>query len=1178
MADDGSKNTRADARTGEGPAEPVVVAIGASAGGLQALQSFFAAIPDDTGAAYVVIVHLDPKHRSELADILSTRTRMPVMQVDAREKLQPDHVYVITPDRRLELIDHEILASPFEEPPRQRTPVDAFLRSLAEQRGDGFAVILSGAGSDGALGVRAVKEAGGIILVQDPAEAEYASMPRSAIETGPADFVLPVRDLAMKLAELMRVDKGVSAALPHDVNEKDLARILALLHTRTGHDFSKYKRSTVLRRIARRMHVVRTADMKKYCEFMEENAAEAHSLLSDLLISVTKFFRDAEAFDVVAKKVLPEIFAASQLGEPIRVWVPGCATGEEVYSLAMLLIEEAARREKRPAIQIFGSDLDSHALATAREGRYPVAIENDVSEDRLHRFFAREGDHYRVRQELRDIILFAEHDLLKDPPFSRIDLISCRNVLIYLDHDLQAQVCGMFHYALAPNGFLFLGTAEAADSPAGLFRCIDRAGHVYQPSVVAGVKPRPLPHLPDFIARRGHVPFVGYGTSSALALSEAALHRRLIEAVAPPSILVDESHHAVHLSENAGRFLMPSGGPMSGDVVDSARPELRFELRSALNRAFEQKLSTFSPPLLVRFDGTLRRVYLLVRPEAVTAAEPRAAAVMFIEGEAIDESAIAPVDQTSHEIVRRLTQEVELAQARSRTVREELEAANEELRATNEELQSINEEYRSTSEELETSKEELQSINEELQTVNSELKVKLDAISRAHSDLQNLVAATDFGTLFLDAGLHIRGFTDRVTDLFSIKKTDEGRPITDFAHRLAYDDLIKDVRGVLANLTPIRREVPGHDDRWYDVRVRPYLTTADRIDGAVITFVDITERHQAEETLRRNAEQLKRQKRLIDLSRDPIFVWDLDGGIIIEWNRGSEELYGYSREEAIGQEKEHLLGTTVPGSTFAALKAQLRQEGSWAGELRRKTKSGRELIVESRLQLDNFDGHRLVLETTRDVTLQRAAERRLRRLLIELTHRVGNTIAVILTISRHTLRHSRSNEDFIERFEGRLSALLIAQTLLAGSDWQGADLAELARQQLAPYTAGKPERLRLQGEPALLPADLASPFGLVLHELAANAAKRGALSVPTGTVSISWTIEARNSQRVLKVAWQESGGPPVGESQVDAFDTSLIDSVLPGVRAVQEFRPEGLVCTIELPLPELADEEKDRQV
>lgn len=1177
MADDGSKNTGEDLRPGEGPAEPVVVAIGASAGGLQALQGFFGAVPDDTGAAYVVIVHLDPKHHSELANILSTRTRMPVSQVDARERLRPDHVYVIAPDRRLQLIDHEISASEFEKPPGQRTPVDTFFRSMAEQLGDGFAVILSGAGSDGALGVRAVKEAGGIILVQDSAEAEYASMPRCAIETGPADFVLPVRELALKLVDLMRVKKTVSAALPHDAAEEDLDRIIALLHLRTGHDFSKYKRSTVWRRIARRMQVARTADIKRYYDLMRETAAEAQLLLSDLLISVTKFFRDAEAFDAVVKNVLPVIFKASPLGESIRVWVPGCATGEEAYSLAMLLIEQAARQDLRPPLQIFGSDLDSHALAAAREGRYPIAIEADVGEERLRRFFTLEGDHYRVRQELRDVVLFAAHDLLKDPPFSRIDLISCRNVLIYLDHELQEQVCRTFHYALKPGGFLFLGTAEAADSPPGLFRCIDRTAHLYQPSVLPGVRSRPLPRLPDAIGGRGHAPQIGHGFSPAMALSEAALHRRVIEQVAPPSILVDESQRAIHLSENAGRFLMPSGGPMSGDVVDLARPELRFELRSALNRAFEQKLSTFSPPLLVRFDGALRRVYLLVRPEVVAGSEPRSAVVMFIEGETVDESAVAPAGQTDHEIVRRLTQEIELAQAQSRIVREESEAANEELRATNQELQSINEEYRSTSEELETSKEELQSINEELQTVNSELKVKLDAISRAHSDLENLVAATDFGTLFLDSGLHIRGFTDRVTDLFGIKKTDEGRPITDFAHRLDYDDPVEDVRSVLANLTPIRREVPSHDGRWYDVRMRPYLTSEGKIDGAVITFVDISERHQTEETLRRNAEQLKRQKHLIDLSGDPIFVWDLDGGII-EWNRGSEELYGYSREEAIGKETEQLLGTTVPGSTFAALKARLRQEGSWAGELRRKTKSGRALIVESRLQLDDFDGHRLVLETTRDVTLQRAAERRLRRLLSELTHRVGNTIAVILTISRHTLRHSRSNEDFIARFEGRLSALLVAQTLLAESDWQGADLAELARQQLAPYTAGKPERLRLQGESTLLPADLAAPFGLVLHELAANAAEHGSLSVPTGNVGIGWTIGAWNGQHDLRVVWQESGGPPVGEGTGDAFDSSLIDSAIPGVRAVHEFRPEGLVCTIELTLPEPAHDEPDHQV
>ena len=589
---------------------------------------------------------------------------------------------------------------------------------------------------------------------------------------------------------------------------------------------------------------------------------------------------------------------------------------------------------------MFGSDLDSHALVAAREGRYPIAIENDVSEDRLRRFFAREGDHYRVRQELRDIVLFAVHDLLKDPPFSRVDLISCRNVLIYLDRELQEQVCSIFHYALNPGGFLFLGPSEGADNPPGFFRCLDRAARIYQSVAVPGEKQRLPPHLLGSIGGREQIAQIGRGLTPAMALQEAALHRRAIEQVAPPSMLVDDSHRVIHLSESAGRYVLPSGGPLSSDVVDLVRPELRFELRSALNRVFEQRLPTCSLSILVRFDGTAHRVHLLVKPAQDNgSAEPRNAVVMFIEGEAVDESLVAPDHLASDETVRRLTQELELTQARLRTVREESEAANEELRAANEELQSINEEYRSTSEELETSKEELQSINEELQTVNSELKLKLDAISRAHSDLQNLVAATDFGTLFLDADLRIKRFTDRVTELFSITQNDEGRPITDFTHQLEYEDLGKDARAVLANLTPIRREVRSRKGIWYDIRLRPYRTVDNKIDGVVVTFVDVSERQQVEQTLRQSEEQFQQQQHLIDLSRDPIFVWDFDGGIV-EWNRGSEELYGYSRDEALGKAKEQLLGTTVPGSSFAALKAKLLQEGSWAGELRHKTKSG----------------------------------------------------------------------------------------------------------------------------------------------------------------------------------------------------------------------------------------------
>jgi two-component system, chemotaxis family, CheB/CheR fusion protein len=672
-------------------------------------------------------------------------------------------------------------------------------------------------------------------------------MPRSAIETGAVDFVLPVRDLATRLSDLIRIKEMVWPPEMGNLDEEILRRILAHLRVRTGHDFSKYKRSTVVRRVARRMQVNRIDELKDYYDTVRDNADEVQALLSDLLISVTSFFRDREAFESLTK-LMPEIFASKTAGQSIRVWVAGCATGEEAYSVAILLLEEAARQEVRPQIQVFGTDLDVRALAAAREGRYPAAIEADVSESRLRRFFTRDGDYYRVRQELRDVILFSLHDLLKDPPFSHLDLVSCRNVMIYLDRELQEQVCGTFHYALNPEGFLFLGAAETADNPPGFFRTLDRHARTYRSMLAPGTKPQLLPRLlGSFRAREQLLP-LPQTVSPTAALSEAAAHRRAIEQIAPPSVLVDETYRVLHLSDNASRYLLPSGGPLSADITELVRPELRFEMRSALHRAFEKRQSVLSLAVRVPFNGATHPVQLLARP-LQEKAESRQAVVLFIEGEAVEEGGSAE-QQVSDETVRRLKEELELTQQRLRTLREESDAANEELRASNEELQSINEEYRSTSEELETSKEELQSINEELQTVNAELKSKLDLISRANSDLQNLLAATDFGTLFLDSRLNIKRFTEPVKELFSITVGDEGRPITDFAHRLEYEDLIKDARTVIANLTPMRREVHSRKDRWYDLRMRPYRTVDDKIDGVVITFVDVTERKAMEERLK----------------------------------------------------------------------------------------------------------------------------------------------------------------------------------------------------------------------------------------------------------------------------------------------------------------------------------------
>jgi two-component system CheB/CheR fusion protein len=518
-----------------------VVGIGASAGGIQALQTFFDALPQEAGAAFVVVVHLDPKSHSELSRILAVHTQMPVVQVDKAEALQANKVYVIPPDRRLVLMDHEISCAEFDEPRGRRAAIDLFFRSLADH-GAGFAVVLTGAGSDGAIGVRAVKESGGIILVQDPSEAEYPSMPRNAIATGVADFVLPVHDLAVQLGELLRAREKVSISETAEDEEELVRRILTHLRIRTGHDFTRYKRTTVLRRIARRMQVKRTAGLNEYYGILSNSAEEPQALLGDLLISVTTFFRDPEAFEALKKQVLPALFEGKDPSEAIRVWVPGCATGEEAYSIAMLLLEEAARHDVRPGLQVFASDLDERALLIAREGRFPATIGTDVSEDRLHRFFTREGEGFYVRRELRDLVLFASHDLLKDPPFSRIDLISCRNVLIYLDRELQEQVCSTFSYALNPGGFLFLGTSETADNPPGLFRVIDRGARIYQSTVRAGERPRLLPRLLASVGGREIALAQEPQYSAAMVGREAALHRQAIEALAPPSILVDEAH------------------------------------------------------------------------------------------------------------------------------------------------------------------------------------------------------------------------------------------------------------------------------------------------------------------------------------------------------------------------------------------------------------------------------------------------------------------------------------------------------------------------------------------------------------------------------------------------------------------------------------------------------------
>ncbi|MEW4448827.1 chemotaxis protein CheB [Qipengyuania sp. JC766] len=836
--------------------ETPICAIGASAGGIPALQKFFGAIDPDLGLAYVVIVHLAPDYPSHLSEILAKCTDMPVNQVSDTPELKPNCVYVIAPDCELIVKGNEIRSRPFTEPRGKRSPIDMFFRSIASARGDGFAVVLTGAGADGSVGVRDVKEAGGLILVQDPAEAEFPMMPRSAIATGVADFVEPIAGLAKRIRQTSR-SKHELRETPNEDAELQVGKILSFLYARTGYDFSSYKSATVHRRIGRRMQVTRQPALVDYARYLSETPEEAQELFGDLLISVTSFFRDREAFVELADSVIPSLLNSHGETEPIRIWSVGCATGEEAYSIAILLLEEADRRGIQPSVQIFASDLDEGALATAREGRYPRSIEADLSDERLQRFFVRELEHYRIRKEVRDMVLFAHHSAMKDPPFLHMDMVSCRNLLIYLEREMQGQLLALFHYSLSPGRFLFLGSAETADARPELFATHSRDRRIYT------AKPR----------NKGSIEFLGQlprkwhrdGTGSAKRRgdrqenSSGSAHVAKLEDVAPPSVLVDEDHRVLNLSPRAGRFIMPPTGPLSQELPDLVRPELRAELRSALHRAFAELSSHFTQPLNVTFDGKTHRVTLYV---AASAPEPNIAPqalVVFMDG-----GEVPSEDQTSESNgpgiaseIQRLREELRAAQERLSTSRREHETSLQELRIANEELQSINEEYRSTAEELETSKEELQSINEELQTVNGELKNKLDSIAGAHSDLQNLINATEIGTLFLDGKLRIKMLTPAVERLFSVTGSDVGRPITDFTHKLVYDGVEHDARRVLDDLVPLESEVQTKDGRWLMMRLRPYRTLEDRIEGIVVSFVDITKRREAEEKLRLSEERFR---------------------------------------------------------------------------------------------------------------------------------------------------------------------------------------------------------------------------------------------------------------------------------------------------------------------------------
>jgi two-component system CheB/CheR fusion protein len=900
-----------------------VVGLGGSAGSIPALQHFFFAMPADSGMAFVVILHLSPEHVSILDNILGSSTSMSVVQAQDGLKIEANTVYVIPPGKLLQTSGERLKLVPMEQERGKLVAVDYFFRSLADTHGPkATAIVLSGADGDGALGLKRVKERGGLTISQEPTEAEHTGMPQTAINTGMVDWVLPVHEMPARLlayrknASLLRLpseDELTPAMSSPEVADSDEAAfrdILAFLRIRTARDYSCYKRATIVRRIARRMQVTGATTMAEYLGFLRLQPGETGALQRDLLISVTNFFRDREAF-VALEERIPDLFAGKTSVDSVRVWTIACATGEEAFSIGMMLLEYAATLDSPPAIQIFATDLADDVIVTAREAVYPQTIVADVSEERLRRFFTKEKRGYRIRRELRECVLFAAHDVLKDTPFSRMDLISCRNLLIYLSPGAQKRALETMHFALRFDGLLFLGASESVDEESSLWTIVDKKQRLFRQN--SSSKPNlPVPLGPETLSRavaaqeRGSENPSVHGAAFALQATLAVqrslpsqasqfsweeLHFKLIERFSPPSIIVTRDYDIVHVSQSAGRLLHFSVGEPSLNLLRVVNPMLRIELRAALFRAAQinSPVEVFNVP--VELDGRTNAVDIRVCPAQEVAPDYLLVVLALNEGSDVD---IRPA-QSNEPAIHQLERENELLKRRLRDVIEQYEASGEELKAGNEELQAMNEELRSSAEELETSREELQSINEELTTVNHELKSKVDELATANSDFVNLMAATGVAIIFLDRRLGITRFTPKALTLFNLIEGDVGRPLSDITHRLNYPELKADAETVLSTLVPRTREV-SEGQNWYLAQALPYRTSEDQILGVVLSFIDITGSRAAQKALQASEERLKL---ILENAREfAIISLDLDRRVTT-WNVGAQRLLGYTESEIL---------------------------------------------------------------------------------------------------------------------------------------------------------------------------------------------------------------------------------------------------------------------------------------
>jgi two-component system, chemotaxis family, CheB/CheR fusion protein len=1167
----GRKSLRSRA-TGSGTKEKataagLIVGIGASAGGLGAFTSFLANMPVDSGMAFILIQHLSPDHKSILSDLLAKVTSMPVIEAVDGMPVDPNHVFVIPPDCTLTVKDRRISISRPAPPRERRRPIDAFFFSLAEDQGENaICIVLSGTGTDGSLGLKTVKESGGLTIAQ--AEVDHTAMsgmPHSAASTGLVDHVLPVELIPAKLLEyrdhLRKVaDHKDGDGVRNDAREH-LAAITAILRIKTDHDFSKYKEATVARRIQRRMQVLQIAKVPAYIERLRNDPKEAELLFRELLIGVTQFFRDPDAFAALQRGTIAKIVEGKGPDETIRVWVPACSTGEEVYSISILVREEMERQGRTSRVQIFGTDLDEAAIAFARAGRYRKTT--GLSSERLRRWFADDGEEARPIRSIREVCVFSIHSVIKDPPFSKLDLISCRNLLIYLDHELQDRLLHTFRYALNLGGYLFLGPSEGVGRQAGQYVRQDKKHHIFQRTNVPQAIPSQLgtPTTQPPARSTPHVQLDDPIERSA---------RRALEKYSPVYVVIDRHQHILRFSGGeAGRYLEPSAGAANLELLNNLRRSLRPIVRTALQSALSTQTSV-SQDAEFRSDGKTHAVTIVIEPLAERGAPTPLFLVAFVERQTNSSKALQKdADINSIETIdaRADSQDLLATKAQLQAAVEDLETATEEMRSIAEEYQSVNEELQSTNEELETSKEEMQSINEELQTINAEMFAKNEALTVLNSDFKNLLDSTQIATIFLDDDFCIKSFTPGMTEIFRVRESDRGRPISDIVTLINYPELQNDFTKVQRDLSTVEREIQlKESDATFIMRIRPYRTLENVINGVVITFVDVTARKRVDVALQTSEERFAA---IVNQATVGVAETDLEGHFFLTnaryrqiVNRSEEELktlrlHDLTHPEDLQREEESLRRLIEDGTAFQAEMRYLRPDGTFAW-------------VHNSVSplIDRESKPSRILTVTQEIDERKRAEERTSLLLGELDHRVKNILAVISSVITQTLKTSATPGAFAADIEGRIAAVARAHSRLTDDGRGAASLKELIATELAPYK-GTIANIRIEGPPVALTPKAGLALAMAIHELASNAAKYGALSKPTGVLSVKWQIETKEVS-LLNFSWIESGGPAIGgPPSRRGFGTTLIERTLShefDATVKRDFLSSGLKCSIAIPL------------